>query len=105
MSTRPIRSADRCPTHPGAFLREVVLPVVHKSRVEIASALGVSRQTLHKLVKEQQPVTADLAVRLGTAFDTSPASWMAMQAAHDLWHAARSIPADRAPRPRELADA
>ena len=46
MARAPKRSAERCPTHPGAFLREMVLPAISVSKVEIAAALGVSRQTL-----------------------------------------------------------
>ena len=41
------RSTERCPTHPGAFLREMVLPAMSVSKVDIAAALGVSRQTLY----------------------------------------------------------
>jgi addiction module HigA family antidote len=85
------RSAERCPTHPGAFLREVVLPAIRASKVEIATALGVSRQTLYDILAEKQPVTPAMAVRLGVVFDTSSASWLNMQTAHDLWHAEREI--------------
>ena len=41
------RNTERCPTHPGAFLREMVLPAMSVSKVDIAAALGVSRQTLY----------------------------------------------------------
>ena len=85
------RSAERCPTHPGAFLREVVLPSIRQSKVEIAAALGISRQTLYDILAEKQPVTPSTAVRLGFVFETSAASWLNMQVAHDLWHAEREI--------------
>jgi plasmid maintenance system antidote protein VapI len=32
-----------------------------------------------------------MAVRLAAVFGTSSASWLRMQAAHDLWHAEREI--------------
>ncbi len=85
------RSAERCPTHPGAFLREIVLPAIRASKVEIAAALGISRQSLYDLLAEKQPVTPAMAVRLGKVFDTSAASWLRMQTAYDLWHAEREI--------------
>ncbi len=91
MATNPKRSAERRPTHPGAFLREIVLPAIRASKVEIATALGVSRQTLYDILAEKQPVTPAMAVRLGVVFDTSSASWLKMQTAHDLWHAEREI--------------
>jgi len=89
------RSAERCPTHPGAFLREIVLSAVSASTVEIASALGISRQSLYDILSEKQPVTPGMAVRLGIVFDTSSASWLRMQTAYDLWHAEREIDASK----------
>lgn len=85
------RRAERCPTHPGAFLREMVLPAMAVSKVHIASALGVSRQALYDILAEKQPVTPGMAVRLGAVFETSAASWLRMQTAHGLWHAEREI--------------
>jgi len=91
MARAPKRSAERCPTHPGAFLRETVLPAISVSKVEIAAALGVSRQRLYDILAEKQPVTPGMAVRLGAVFETSSASWLRMQTAFDLWHAEREI--------------
>lgn len=91
----PKRSTERCPTHPGAFLREIVLPAVSASKVEIAAALGISRQSLYDILSEKQPVTPGMAVRLGVVFDTSSASWLKMQTAYDLWHAEREIDASK----------
>jgi antitoxin HigA-1 len=87
----PKRAANRCPTHPGAMLREIVLPALKLSKVEIAQALGVSRQTLYDILAERQPVTPAMAVRLAAVFDTSSASWLAMQNAYDLWHATKDV--------------
>jgi plasmid maintenance system antidote protein VapI len=47
------RNAERCPTHPGAFLREMVLPAMSVSKADIAAALGVSRQTLYDILAEK----------------------------------------------------
>jgi antitoxin HigA-1 len=85
------KSADRCPTHPGAMLREIVLPALPASKTEVAAALGISRQALYDLLAEKQPVSPIMAVRLGRVFDTSAASWLNMQTAYDLWHAERTI--------------
>jgi antitoxin HigA-1 len=91
MVTKLKRSLDRCPSHPGAMLREIVLPAMPASKTDIASALGISRQALYDLLAEKQPVTPAMAVRLGIVFDQSPASWLNMQTAYDLWHAERQI--------------
>lgn len=94
----PARSVMRCPTHPGAFLREIVLPAVGLSKVAIAEALGISRQTLYDILAERQPVTPSTALRLAAVFETSAQSWLAMQAAYDLWRASREIDTSRLPR-------
>jgi antitoxin HigA-1 len=84
-------SADRCSTHPGAFLREIVLPALPVPKAELARALGISRQSLYDIIAERQPVTPTMAVSLGTVFETSAASWLNMQTAFDLWHAEREV--------------
>ena len=77
------------PTHPGEYLREIVLPAMDLSKVEIARALGISRQHLYDILNEKQPVTATTALRLGKFFGTSAKSWLNMQTAYDLEMAAR----------------
>ncbi len=67
------------------------MPAIRASKVEIAGALGISRQSLYDILAEKQPVTPAMAVRLGKVFETSAASWLTMQAAYDLWHAEREV--------------
>lgn len=85
------RSPDRCPTHPGALLREIVLPALTVGKAELARSLGISRQALYDILSEKQPVTPNMAVRLGAVLGSSAASWLNMQTAYDLWHAERQI--------------
>ena len=91
MASYPKRSADRCPTHPGALLRDVILPALGLSKSEIALALRISRQTLYDILAERQPVTPAMAVKFAVAFETTASSWLNMQAAYDIWHAERLI--------------
>lgn len=91
MPERPKRSPHRCPSHPGAYLREIIMPSMSISKTDFAKALGISRQALYDLLAERQPVTPLLAVRLGLVFEHAPASWLNMQTAYDLWHAERRI--------------
>ncbi len=53
------------PTHPGAILRETVLPALGLTVSEAARQLRVSRQTLHAILAERSAVTPEMAVRLG----------------------------------------
>ena len=72
------------PVHPGAFLREIVLPDVAMSKTDIAKALGISRAQLYLLLDEKAPVTAAMALRLGQFFRNGPELWLNMQSAYDL---------------------
>ena len=85
------RDPDRCPAHPGEVLREIALPALDRPKTEIADHLGVSRQTLYDILGEKQPVTPQMAVRIGKLIGNGPAVWLNMQTAHDLWHAQRSV--------------
>jgi len=87
----PKRDPDRCPTHPGAFLREIVLPDLKVSKTELAKALRMSRQHFYGILGERQPVTPETAIKLQAAFGGTAQSWLNMQTAYDLWHAARRV--------------
>jgi addiction module HigA family antidote len=75
---------SRIPTHPGALLREDVLPALNLSVSAAATSLGVSRQMLHRILAEKAPVTPEMAVRLGKFCGDGPGIWVRMQAAHDV---------------------
>lgn len=79
----------REPTHPGAVLREDVLPALGVSISAAARDLGVARQTLHRLLRETTSVTPEMAVRLGKYCGNGPDIWLRLQAAYDIWHAER----------------
>ncbi len=80
-----LRSPNRRPTHPGAILREDVLPALGMTQTEFADRLGVSRLTVSELLHEKRAVSAEMALRLAKLLDTSPESWLAMQNAVDVW--------------------
>lgn len=92
-----IRARDRAPTHPGAVLREDVLPAVGRSKVEIARLLGISRQHLHDILEEKKPVSPAVAVRLGKLFGNGAGLWVRMQGAYDTWHAEREVDVSKIP--------
>ena len=81
----------RCPTHPGAILREDVLPALGFSVSEAARQLGVTRQTLHRIMAEKVSITPAMAVRLGRFCGNGAGLWLRMQQAYDLWHAEQEL--------------
>lgn len=83
---RPRLPMERCPSHPGALLGDII-PATGRSKVEIARLLGISRQQLYDILRERKPVSPHVAARLGKLFGDGPAVWLRMQAVYDAWHA------------------
>ncbi|MFZ1729408.1 MAG: HigA family addiction module antitoxin [Bacteroidota bacterium] len=77
----------RRPTHPGEILREDFLPDYQLSVSQLAAAIGVSRQTINDLMREQRALSPSMALRLAQLFGTTPDFWLNLQQAVDLWDA------------------
>ncbi|OGT00595.1 MAG: addiction module antidote protein, HigA family [Gallionellales bacterium RIFCSPLOWO2_12_FULL_59_22] len=82
---KSLRSKARKPTHPGAILREDVLPELGITQGEFADRLGVSRRTVSEVLHERRPVTPDMAIRLGKLLGNGAGLWLRMQQAVDVW--------------------
>src|SRR3954451_24867979 len=85
------RNPNRCPSHPGALLREDMLPATGKTKTEIARLLGISTQHLHDITKEKKPISPEVAVRVAKLFGGGPGIWVLMQSEYDTWHAERNV--------------
>jgi antitoxin HigA-1 len=85
------RNPGRKPTHPGALLRDEVLPALGVSVSQAAEQMQITRQTLHRILAERSAVTAAMALRLGKFCGNGPALWLGMQNLHDLWHEERAL--------------
>jgi addiction module HigA family antidote len=87
------------PTHPGALLREDILPSLGKTKAEIAGLLGISRQTLFDILSENQPISPVMALRFGKLLGNGPDLWINMQRAYDLHVAEQTFAAELAKIP------
>jgi addiction module HigA family antidote len=76
--------------HPGEFLAEI-LGEMGLSQAEFARSIGVSPMRISHVIKGDRPVTAELALFFGRAFNQSPQYWLNLQAAYDLKLAKASI--------------
>ncbi|MGY0711765.1 HigA family addiction module antitoxin [Azospirillum brasilense] len=83
MTTTPLKRG-LAPMHPGALLREDVLPALDRPVSDVAKLLKVSRQTLHAILREEAPVTPAMALRLGKLCGNGPDLWVNLQARYDL---------------------
>ena len=86
---KSLRSKNRKPTHPGAILREDVLPSLNMTQTELADRLGISRRSVSQILNEHRPLTTDMAIRLAHFLGTTPESWLNMQQALDVWELER----------------
>ena len=84
------RGKSRCPTHPGALLRDDIIPATGRTKAEIAGLLGISRQHLTTSCRKKSRYLR--LSRFGSANFSAMARgiWTRMQAAYDTWHAERT---------------
>ncbi len=82
------------PPHPGALLREDVLPALSLTVRDAAKQMGVSKAALSKVINEKAAVSPELALRLeqwlGAANGGSVRMWLEKQLAYDLWQARKT---------------
>ncbi|MFT5658006.1 MAG: addiction module HigA family antidote [Gammaproteobacteria bacterium] len=91
MSELKRQAVNRPPSHPGAILREDVLPALNISKAEFARSINVSRQMLHDILNESRPITSAMALRLAKALSGSPNVWAGMQQKFDLFYLSREM--------------
>jgi|SRR4051812_10281513 antitoxin HigA-1 len=101
--------AATIPPHPGAVLRDRVLPGLGLSVSRAARELRIARQTLHRVLAGTIAVTPEMATRLARLSGTQPQFWLNLQQQHDLWHAEQAlagvlqlIPAHTLPAPVQI---
>ena len=73
------------PPHPGEIIKGLWLDPMGVTITKAASAVGVSRKTLSKIINKKAGVTPEMALRLSIALGSSPESWLKHQMAFDLW--------------------
>ena len=88
------KKITRPPTHPGVLFERDILPELrrqHPTMGEIATLLGVSRQTLHRVMTGEPAITPDMAARLGKLCGNGADLWLTLQARYDAWEATRRL--------------
>lgn len=72
------------PFHPGEILLEEFLQPAALTQANFANQLGWTRARLNELIKGKRNITADSALDLACALNTSAKLWMNLQATYDL---------------------
>jgi len=83
----------RQPTHPGTILKDVIIELNAQdiSTTQFARDLHISRNKLYKIINKDNPVTPNIAIRLGKVLGNGPGIWLCLQQAHDLWNAQNEL--------------
>jgi addiction module HigA family antidote len=94
MSIANTTKTKRRPTHPGEMLRDDFLPDYGLTVARLATAVGVSRQSINEILGGRRAVSPEMSLRLARLFGNSPEFWLNAQRAVDLWDAAQAIKKD-----------
>jgi antitoxin HigA-1 len=75
------------PPHPGEILKDLYMKPLGVTITETAEGLGVTRKALSELINGKYGVSPEMAIRLATAFSTTPETWLNLQQQYDIWNA------------------
>lgn len=81
----------REPTTPGEILREEFLVPLGMTQKELADHIGCDVKVINRIVNGRTSVSAEMALKLGATFRTSPEFWLSAQKAVDLYRAATRV--------------
>jgi len=79
------------PAHPGEILKDLVIEPLNISISEVAEHIGITVNTLSKILDGNSAITPEIALRLEMTFGKPSAThWLKLQNAFDLWQVKRS---------------
>jgi addiction module HigA family antidote len=79
------------PIHPGIFLREEIEALGLSAR-KFAEHIHVPHNAVTAIMNGERSISAQMAIRLGQAFGTTPQYWLNLQAIYDLKQARAAMP-------------
>ncbi len=79
------------PPHPGEVLWGLDMEPAGLTINAVAERLGVDRKTISRIINGHAGITAEMAILLSKAFNTTPDLWLNMQRNYDLWRAGQRI--------------
>jgi addiction module HigA family antidote len=81
----------RQPTTPGEILHEEFLVPMDMTQKQLADHIGCDVKVINRIVNARTSVTAEMALKLGAAFRTTPDFWLNAQKAVDIYIAAKQM--------------
>lgn len=84
-----VRNPRLIAIHPGEMLRKEFKEPLKVTQTGLVAAIGAPE--VRAVLREEQPLTAELALRLGKYFGIPAEEWMNMQRDYDLRVAANAV--------------
>lgn len=81
----------RPPVLPGEILLKEFLEPIGMSQVELADKMNIPIQRINTVINGKRSVTAETAVLLSRALNTSVEFWMNLQVACDIYKAQKTL--------------
>ena len=78
-------TVDREPTTPGEILDEEFLKPMNITQKQLADHLGCDVKVINRIVNNRTSISAEMAVKMGSALGTSPEFWLNAQQAVDIY--------------------
>ncbi len=75
--------AMKKPVHPGKIIKNAV-EASGLNVTEAAKGLGITRQTLSRVINTKTSLSPEMAIRVSKAFGSTPEHWLRMQMAYDM---------------------
>jgi addiction module HigA family antidote len=82
---------DREPTPPGEILDEEFLKPLGLTQKQLADHLGCDVKVINRIINNRSSVSAEMAVKLAFALQTSPEFWLNAQQAVDVFRAKQKV--------------
>jgi addiction module HigA family antidote len=87
------KTRDIPPIHPGEILREEFLTPLGVTPYRLAKEIGVDPTAIKEILDGQRAITAQMALRFGRFFGTTPDFWAGLQTQYELDMAADQVAA------------
>ena len=82
------------PPHPGEILLEECIKPLNMSISAFALRIGTSRKNLSEIINGKTGISAEMALKLSKALNTSAEFWLNLQQQFDLWRAKQVVNLD-----------
>ena len=81
----------REPTTPGEILNEEFLKPLEMTQKQLADHLGCDVKVINRIVNGHSAVTAEMALKLSAALNTSPEFWLNAHKAVEIFDATKRL--------------